>query len=77
MNLRESKVREVTLKVFLNLKRIFAPFAFYYLHNYLKYKTLLFIMHSVIFNHIFRGQSLDRGFLSCFKTKIYISQTIL
>ncbi len=40
------------LKMFLNLKCIFAPFAFvlfYYLHNYLKYKTLLFTIHSVVF----------------------------
>ncbi len=45
--------------MFLNLKRIFAPFAFvfvlfYYLHNYFKYKTL-FTIHSVVFIIIFLG----------------------
>ncbi len=40
------------LKMFLNLKCIFAPFAFvlfYYLHNYLKYKTLLFPIQVRVF----------------------------
>ncbi len=39
------------LKMFINLKRIFAPFAFvlfYYLHNYFKYKTLFTIRSVVI-----------------------------
>ncbi len=43
----------------LNLKCIFSPFVlFYYLHTYLKYKSLLFTMHSVVFNHIFKGGGL-------------------
>ncbi len=43
--------------MFLNLKHIFAPFAFvlfYYLHNYFKYKTLF---TSGYLNHIFRGDN--------------------
>ncbi len=36
----------------------FAPFVlFHYLHNYLKYKTVLFTMHRMVFNHIFRGDN--------------------
>ncbi len=45
------------LKMFLNLKRIFAPFAFvlfYYLINCFKYKTL-FTIHSVVIEIIFLG----------------------
>ncbi len=39
-----------------------APFElFYYLHKYLKDKTLLFTIHSVVFNHIFRGATLRKG----------------
>ncbi len=41
------------LKMFVNLKSIFAPFVlFYYLQNYLTYKTLLFTIHSVVFINI-------------------------
>ncbi len=48
------------LRIFLNLKHIFAPFAFvyfYYLQNDLKYKTLLFKIHSVVINHVFIGDN--------------------
>ncbi len=48
------------LKHFLNIKRIFAPFAivlFHYLHNYLTYKSLFTII-MYVFNHIFGGATL-------------------
>ncbi len=42
---REGETQDVS-----KLNAIFAPIAlFYYLHNYLKYKTLLFIMHLFLF----------------------------
>ncbi len=50
--------------MFLNLKCIFAPFAFglfYYLQSYLEYKTLLFTIHSMVFNHILRGDNYPPG----------------
>ncbi len=51
------------LKMFLNLKCIFAPFAFvlfYYLHNYFKYKTL-FTIHSVVIIIFLGGTTLRWG----------------
>ncbi len=51
-----------TLKIFLNLKCIFAPFVlFYYLHNYFKYKTLLFTTHSVVLIIVLGGTTFRRG----------------
>ncbi len=65
-HLDQSTVRQGTwrLKMFLNLMFLisFLPhLLFYYLHNYLKYKTLLFRIHSMVFNHIFRGDNPQMG----------------
>ncbi len=69
-----SRPSAVSLKVWLHetregetqnvskLKMHFCPiWLFYCLHNYLKYKTLLFTIHSVVFNHIFRGDNPQIG----------------
>ncbi len=48
------------LKIFLNLKCIFALFVLFYLHDL--HKTLIFTIHSVVFNHIiFRGDNPQTG----------------
>ncbi len=45
----------------LKTKNAFVFVLFYYLQSYLKYKTLLFTKHSMVFNHNFRGDNLQIG----------------
>ncbi len=46
---------------------------FYYLQSYLKYKTLLFTIHIMVFNHIFRGDNPQiGGGGKLFKIKFYL-----
>ncbi len=62
-----------TLKIFLNLKCLFAPFVlFYYLHNYFKYKTLLFTTHSVVLIIVLGDTPSEGGAWIRYRGPIYI-----
>ncbi len=56
------EAREGGLKTFLNLKCFFAFILFYYLHNYFKCMSIiLFTIHRVVCNDIFRGDNPQMG----------------
>ncbi len=56
------EAREGGIKTFLNLKRFFALTLFYYLHDYFKYMSIiLFSIHRVACNYIFRGDNPQIG----------------